>query len=126
MADAVTTQTIFGGNQTIVKFTNISDGTGESAVLKVDASGLTPTTSSVKITRIWYATDGMAVQVLWDATSNVLATVLAKDQTGCLDFRSFGGIRNNAGAGVTGDILFTTSGHTAGDSYTVILELEKN
>ena len=41
MADAVTSQTIVDGEKTVVqKFTNISDGTGESAVVKVDVSGL--------------------------------------------------------------------------------------
>lgn len=127
MADAVTSQTLFEGSKNaILKFTNISDGTGESAVVKVDVSALTPVPTKVRISRIWYSTDGMAVQMLWDATSNVLAAVLAKDQTGCLDFRDFGGIANNAGTGVTGDLLFTTSGHTSGDSYTVILEVSKS
>ena len=37
MADAVTSQTIQDGEKTaILKFTNVSDGTGESAVKKVD------------------------------------------------------------------------------------------
>ena len=41
MADAVTSQTIIDGQKTVVmKFTNISDGTGESAVTKVDVSAL--------------------------------------------------------------------------------------
>ena len=34
MADAVTSQTIFDGERkAIMKFTNVSDGTGETAVL---------------------------------------------------------------------------------------------
>ena len=41
MADAVTSQTIVDGQKTaVLKFTNISDGTGESAVAKVDVSAL--------------------------------------------------------------------------------------
>ena len=37
MADAVASQTIVEGpNKVVMKFTNISDGTGESAVTKVD------------------------------------------------------------------------------------------
>lgn len=39
-----------------------------------------------------------------------------------MDFSSFGGIPSNAGAGVTGDVLFTTTDATAGDSYTVVIE----
>ena len=42
MADAVTSQTIIDGERNcIMKFTNVSDGTGESAVAKVDVSALT-------------------------------------------------------------------------------------
>ena len=41
MADAVTSQTIIDGSKTaVLKFTNVSDGTGESAVTKVDVSAL--------------------------------------------------------------------------------------
>ena len=126
MADAVSTQTLFDGSKkVIIKFTNISDGTGESEVIKVDASALSSNPSKVKINQIWFSTDGMAVQVWWDATANVLAYLIVGNQNGILDFRSFGGLVNNAGAGVTGDILFTTSGHTSGDTYTVIMEVEK-
>jgi len=43
MADIVTTQTIAdtSGVKYVAKLTNISDGTGESLVTKVDASALT-------------------------------------------------------------------------------------
>ena len=41
MADAVTSQTIFDGDKKVIqKFTNISDGTGESEVKKVDVSAM--------------------------------------------------------------------------------------
>ena len=42
MADAVTTQTIAdtSGVKTVVKMTNMSDGTGETLVTKMDASEL--------------------------------------------------------------------------------------
>lgn len=127
MADAVATQVILDGKKkTILKFTNLSDGTGEAAVAKVDVSGLSPVPAKVSITRIWFLTDGMSVNVLFDATTNVIAAMLPAGDSGELDFRSFGGVPNNAGAGVTGDILFTTVGHVAGDTYTVILELTKS
>ena len=43
MADTVTSQTLTdtSGVKTVIKFTNSSDGTGESLVNKVDASELT-------------------------------------------------------------------------------------
>jgi hypothetical protein len=41
MADAVTSQTLMDGERlAIMKFTNISDGTGETAVTKVNVSSL--------------------------------------------------------------------------------------
>lgn len=126
MADAVTSQTLVEGSRKLVmKFTNISDGTGESAVKKVDVSALTPAATEVKIDKIYYSTNGMAVQLLWDATSDVLAFTLAADKTGELDFRSVGGLINNAGTGVTGDLLLTTVGHSSGDSYSIVLEMDK-
>lgn len=126
MADTITSQTLFDGTRkAILKFTNVSDGTGESAVKKVDVSALIDTPTKVKITKIWYATGGMAVQMLWDATANVLAFTVGADAVGFLDFTQFDGIVNNAGTGITGDLLFTTIGHGAGDTYSIILEVKK-
>ncbi len=125
MADAVTTQIISeSSGKIVVKFTNISDGTGEAAVAKVDVSALTPAATSVTIERIQWWTSGMAVNLLWDATTDVLIFRLPDGSFG--DYVFSPPIPNNGGAGVTGDILFTTVGHTAGDSYTVILTLRKN
>lgn len=124
MADAVAVQTVIdGAKNTVVKLTNVSDGTGESAVLKVDVSTLLGAPSKVAIDKVQYDTAGMAVHLLWDATTDVSALIL--NGQGCMDFSEFGGLINNAGAGVTGDILLTTVGHTAGDTYTVILHLKK-
>ena len=127
MADSVTSQILFdGAKKAILKFTNVSDGTGEAAVVKVDVSALVDAPSKVAINKIWFVTDGMAVRLLWDATADVLAYVIAANQNGFLDFSEFGGIKNNAGSGVTGDLAFTTVGHTAGDSYAIILEVTKS
>lgn len=124
MADAVSSQTIIdGARNAVMKFTNLSDGTGESAVLKVDVSALSGAPSEVTIQRIHYCVNGMVATLLWDATTDVRIVELAGD--GTLDFTSFGGLPNNAGTGVTGDILLTTTGHTAGDSYSIILEMTK-
>jgi hypothetical protein len=128
MADAVATQVLFeSGDALVVKFTNISDGTGEAAVTKVDVSALTPAASEVFIERIHWATYGMAVRVLWDATSDTVAWLIPQDSEGCIDFTKTiaGRLVNDAGSGKTGDIQFTTVGHTSGDTYSIILELRK-
>ena len=131
MADAVTTQVIFdGAKRAIMKFTNISDGTGESAVLKVDVSALTSYNgalcSSVSIERIEAVTIGMGVDILWDASTDALCMTLGPDSFFTFDFTRFSGLTNNAGAGKTGDIMFTTIGASAGDRYTIVLEMLKN
>jgi hypothetical protein len=126
MADAVASQTLIDGARNVVmKFTNVSDGTGESAVTKVDVSALQGAPSAVRIDKIHYATSGMAVRILWDADTDVDAFLVPTDGDGCHDFTRFGGLQNNAGAGKTGDIKFTTIGHTANDMYTIVLEMTK-
>lgn len=131
MADAVTSQTIIDGERNcVMKFTNVSDGTGESAVAKVDVSALASNAagvacSEVRVMRISHAVVGMSVQLLFDATSNVLLAELAESSNGHMEFQDFGGIPNNAGSGKTGDILFTTKGHSSGDTYSIVLEMVK-
>ena len=131
MADAVTSQIVFDGTRTaVMKFTNISDGTGESAVLKVDVSALTgfqgKTCTGVNIVTLDAMTVGMGVDILWDATTDVICYTIGADQFVSFDFARFGGITNNAGSGKTGDLMFTTVGATAGDRYTIVLEMTKN
>jgi hypothetical protein len=128
MADTATTQVLYDGPDTaVLAFTNQSDGTGESAALKVDVSTLQGAPGEVAIERIAFATQGLAVNLLWDADTDVLAWALPENQAGEIDLRSYEarGVRNNAGAGKTGDILFTTVGHAAGDGYAVVLSLRK-
>jgi hypothetical protein len=128
MADAVTSQVVFDGTRTaVMKFTNISDGTGETAVLKVDGSALSgfqgASCTGVNIVTLDAMTVGMGVDILWDATTDVICYTIGADQFVSFDFARFGGITNNAGSGKTGDIMFTTVGATAGDRYTIVLEI---
>ena len=131
MADAVTTQTIIDGERNcIMKFTNVSDGSGESAVAKVDVSALASNSagvacSEVRVMRISHAIVGMPVQLFLDATSNVLLMELAESSNGHMEFEDIGGLPNNAGSGKTGDILLTTKGHSSGDTYSIVLEMVK-
>ena len=131
MADTVTSQTIQDSERkAVLKFTNISDGTGESAVIKVDVSALATNSAgqactSVTVAKIWWQCVGMGVELLFDATTDMLIIGLSPDSNGFHDYSSFTGIPNNAGAGKTGDIAFTTIGASANDTYTVILELVK-
>ena len=131
MADTVASQTIDDGPRyAVIKLTNVSDGTGESAVTKVDVSGLASNANGVACTgatiqKIWWQCTGMKVSILFDATSDVLAIQLGENQSGYHDYTLFGGLTNNAGSGKTGDIKFTTVNHSSGDTYTIILYLKK-
>jgi hypothetical protein len=131
MADAVTSQTILDGDRLyIAKYTNISDGTGESAVVKINVSTLNPNQfgyacNGVKINKIWALTDGMGVNILWDATTDLIAVTVPQNEMYRMDFSEFGGISNNAGTGVNGNVLFTTVGASSGDRYTIVLECIK-
>jgi hypothetical protein len=132
MADAVATQTLLDGERmAIMKFTNLSDGTGESKVLKVDVSTLTSNAfgkacDGVTITKIHASTHGLEVQIYWDATTDVFCWCVPQNSTYTMDFEKFGGLTNNAGAGVTGDVLFSTADASAGDFYTIVLEMVKS
>ena len=137
MADAVTSQTLVDTTKrAVIKLTNLSDCNGESSVKKVDVSALTSHSdgtacSRVTIDQVWYDVGGLRAALEFDATSNVVGLVLggsaaAGNVSGHWDYRSFGGIKNNAGSGITGDIDLTTHGHTNHDHYTIVLELRKS
>jgi hypothetical protein len=133
MVDNVTSQTLQDGERLVIqKFTNISDGTGETGVVKVNVSALAPNAfgvacTGVKINKIWSSCHGMEVQILWQAPTSVLAWMLPQNTTYHMCFgEHFGGLTNNAGAtGKTGNITFTTSDASAGDMYTIVLECIK-
>ncbi len=128
MADAVTSQTIVDNDKTLVmKFTNISDGSGESAVKKVDVSALNSNghgqaCTSVTIDKIWWQCIGMKVQLFFDASTSAFIIELGENQSGHHDYSEFGGLPNNASS-PTGDIDFTTVGHSSANTYTVTLKM---
>ena len=130
MADAVTSQTLQDGDKSLVmKFTNISDGSGEAAVKKVDVSALQTQSGSgasctgVTIDCVWYECNGLSVDLMWDASTDVIAWTLSG--YGYFDFRSAGPLVNNASS-PTGDIMFTTTGAGSGDRYAIMLKMTKS
>ena len=128
MADTVTTQTIADtqGVKFVAKLTNLSDGTGESLVKKIDASEVTFMTEdgNRKIAKIWYSLNvsdtKSAVEFIWDGDTNSTAVILSGN--GYRDLRTAGnGITNNATT-PTGDVLLSTTNFALGDNYTIIVE----
>jgi hypothetical protein len=131
MADAVATQILVDDTRrAVLKFTNISDGTGESGAVKINVSALSgyqglPCTS-VAIYTVDAITAGMGLNMLWDATTDVVCVTIGEADFVTFNFSRFGGLTNNAGAGKTGNLLFTTVGAASGDRYTVVMEVYKN
>ena len=133
MVDTVNSQTLLDGERLVVqKFTNISDGTGETNVVKVNVSALSANSfgvacTGVKINKIWATTHGMEVRILWESTTPIMAWVLPQNTNYYMCFgEHLGGLTNNAGAtGKTGNITFTTSDTSIGDMYSIVLECIK-
>jgi|TARA_B100001059_G_scaffold2626_1_gene2096 hypothetical protein len=138
MADVVTSQTIVDtvGVKTVMKFTNISDGSGETLVTKMDASALNFLTEDANrvISKIYWAvntTNGKSgIELLWagSGTSSANATIGFFSGTGFHDYFVAGNsIPNNAtltaNTSPAGDILLSTKGFVSGDNYTIILEV---
>lgn len=128
MADAVTTTSVIDGDKRAVIYcTNTSDGTGESAVVKVDVSTLSSlqngtACTGVRLEKVAFSTAGMAVKLLWNATTDVIAVEIPANYSNTLDYSDISGLPNVAAAsGKTGDIVLTTIGHTSADTYSVVL-----
>jgi len=128
MVDTVDSLVVFAGTRKrVVRLTNISDGTGESGVTKIDRSALigpdgdAPTYLIVE--KIEYACSGIQVRLFWDdATDDEIALL---DGAGFFDWTEAGGLKppQIPGDATEGDILLTTFGHTLGDGYTITLYL---
>ncbi len=123
MTDTVSSKTVFSGKRKLVmRFTNRSDGTGESAVVKVDRSTFTGPDGTepgkIVVEKIVYDVSSMRVLLLWDhSTDEVLAVLQGQ---GCMDFTEIGGIVD-VETGGNGDILLTTANQSSGDGYDITL-----
>jgi hypothetical protein len=80
----------------------------------------------VTITKITALTHGMEVQLKWKASTPVVIETIPQNNAYQQDFENIGGLTNNAGTGVDGAITFTTFDASAGDTYTVVLEMVKH
>tara|TARA_B100000927_G_scaffold264582_1_gene236803 strand:+ start:130 stop:522 length:393 start_codon:yes stop_codon:yes gene_type:complete len=128
MADIVTSQVLTDttGLKFVVKITNLSDGTGENLVRKVDASETTFMTEdgNRKIAKIWYsintANNKSAVELIWDGATDATAALLSGN--GHWDLRTSGNEITNNALTPTGDVLVSTKNFADGDNYTILLE----
>lgn len=139
MADAVASNVILNTpKEYVIHLTNLSDGTGESAVTKVDKSTLVAVggaePASLDLEYVDYSIQGFAsVKLLWDHSTDDLMTVLSGN--GFKDFRGrhgalrdlsrTSGLPDPRSSGGTGDVLLTApSGATTG-TYDITLWFHK-
>lgn len=128
MADTVDTLVLRNSpREYVARFTNVSDGTGESAVIKIDISTLVgpdnvgnPPTSVSICECAWSIQGFTSVRILWDHTTDDEALVLAAGN-GYLNLRDVSTMPDPKSTGGTGDILFTTAGAASGATYNITL-----
>jgi|TARA_R110000796_G_scaffold48926_2_gene117124 hypothetical protein len=135
MADITTTTKISENTQEVVFAFQYQyvDGGNESAVSKIDVSGLLTnaageTCTGIRIIECWWVINAMTVEVLADADVDIIVLHLDEGQSGYQDFSRFGGLPTSSsyGANGTGDIKFTTTGAgAAGDSYQIVIRASK-
>ena len=127
MADVVSTQVLTDttGVKFGVKMTNISDGTGENLVKKIDASNTTFMTEDGerKISKIFWSVNTQsgksAVELIWDGETNATAVTLSGQ--GFWDLRADGNEITNNATTPTGDVLLSTKNFAIGDNYTILV-----
>ena len=128
MADIVSTQVLSdtSGVKYVAKMTNISDGSGESLVKKIDASTTTFMTAdgNRKIAKIWWSVNttksNASVELVWDGETN--ATAMLLNGQGYWDLRTAGNEIINNATTPTGDVLLSTRDFVVGDNYTILVE----
>ena len=129
MAITVTTQTLVDGDTVMVVKCHLVSGAAADVVAQslLDVSTFVggSTATRVKILQIQGGGSDFDVELLWDATTDVKILTLPVGEY-FYDFRPLGGLINNAGTGVTGDIMFSSRGAAADSEHTIMLWLRKS
>jgi len=119
-----------GNRRVVVRLVGVSDGTGETDVVKVDLDLLkTPSGNVPKrtvIESVQYYVFGMTCVLEWDRAPR--AEIIRINQSGASDgggksWASVGGYVDPGSDDGTGDILLTTTNCTIGDNYDITLSL---
>lgn len=128
MADVVDSLTVFSGaRKKVYRLTSISDGTGESAVVKIDRStligpnGAVPT--NIVIEEMQWSIQGFAsVRLFWDQATDDEIVMLAPGN-GVATWVAVGGLKcpTTPTSAAEGDVILTTNGAQSGATYTITL-----
>ena len=128
MALTITKQTIIDGSRNlVVKIHLLGDSNDVTATLLINVSDYSSPTpgvgASVKVMRIVSSLEAFHCTLLWDADTDV-SFVDIPDGNHDQDFSKEGGLVNNAGTGITGDIMLTTRGIGV-EEGTFVLHMKK-
>ena len=137
MADVVTVQLVENGpRDVVVRFADVSDGTGLANYVLLDATSSGPLGvviqgqtlfpgTHLKIRQIDYSLNNMTAALYWQANTPYLIAALAGFDH--LFFDNFGGLPNALTAGATGSLLLNLDANVAGQpaSATLIIRCTK-
>jgi hypothetical protein len=135
MANSVQIQTLVDSERNlVVKLVGLLDTSNVSLATLIDpallasvnASGLnSQKPTKVAIKKVTYdVEDGLAVNLYWDATTDV--PIWRFVGRGFVMGEHIGFLQNNAGAGVNGKVLYDTDGYSSGSlSFSLLIECIK-
>lgn len=123
MAAPVVQTLVDGDRKFSIHVVGEADTTGGTIVdvSALAANSLGQAVTTVRLDKIQYETDA-TVKLQWDATVDVTFFVAPPGQD-VKDYWREGGINNNAGAGVTGDVIIPAPAASA--NYTMTLDFTK-
>jgi hypothetical protein len=128
MANSVTTQIIEQGPLNyVLRVTGTLDTSDYARTRIVQVSALAPSCTSVALWEVntFSISSQLTVTLDWDASTPVKFLQLVSTGNP-MKFERYGGIPNNGGAGVTGDVYITTTGWASGtQSFTLVLWFKK-
>jgi len=134
------TVTVVGWDNTNKKATAIDTGMSNGDAISGGVSGnntrtvansgsFTELDYDLLVTKIMWITNGLQVDIQWDgSTAETTIAELSGNGSWSMPGNEWPGIGVNAtgdSGNVLGDIQFSTTGHGAGDSYTIIMECKK-
>jgi hypothetical protein len=125
MAHAVTTQVLeYGPKFTIIKVNIKGDSGTATELVKAILFNASDYSTKVadKLFDIEFCFNGFSAALFWDANTDVPLISIPTDHPYNYSFVMLGGLKNNAGTGVTGDILISTTGlaSTSKDGHIIL------
>ena len=133
MAATATEQVLNDGSRNLILKYTIGGTSGDLTASKLvdvstfnDRDGVALGANSLTLVKLQSSLTGFSAKLAWDATTDIDLVELPSGENYTQDFTEFGGIKDNGGAGSTGDVMITTTGYTAsGDGGSFVLYFRK-